>query len=252
MAKEAPMATALSSKGGCGKTTILQALASVLIASRKKVSVLDYDRNKSMFEWADEVRKSCPEARELLTRSYIPPGMSKQAMADVIREHREGFDFCLADLPGAADDRLIPTVSRSSIILVPLRHGGADLRCALESFKIGVKGYGVRKKGVMPPVRLVKTMTEPSYGVLRKSEAERKVDDAIKKSGLPCMETTLRRLSAFQLMSVDDVPLYALHKSSRRKAQPAIDTTVKLLKEINTTILEYRDAIRSEPEQKAA
>lgn len=248
----APMVTALTTKGGAGKTTVLQAIASVVLAAGKRVSVLDFDPNRSMCEWADEVRETCPIAKKNLVRSFIPPGVTREDMVELIREHRSGFDMALADLPGAADERLIYTASRSSAILVPLRHGGADFRCAVASYQLGAKLLGGGKVGAAPPIRLLRTMTEPNYGVLRKSESERAVDAAIEEVALPVMRTPMRRLAAFGLMAVQDVPLYRLDGPNKKKAKPAIENTKRLLKEVNEIITAHRSATGQGAKKEAA
>ena len=43
--------TAISAKGGSGKTTLIQMLASAMLARGRRVHVMDADADKQILEW---------------------------------------------------------------------------------------------------------------------------------------------------------------------------------------------------------
>ena len=116
--------TAISAKGGSGKTTLIQMLASAMLASGGRVHVMDADADQQVLEWqarsrgadfGDLTRLPWPDR---LTVADAPSSV-KALCADLDRFEAEGVDLVLIDTrPGEHPDTETLALA-SDVVLVP-------------------------------------------------------------------------------------------------------------------------------------
>ncbi len=109
-----------SSKGGVGKTTLVNALAEFLTRRGASVFCIDADPNKNLSGWLS--------ATGLAEVAAVQSDDLVQAANDRAADH----DFVLVDVPGANSTALVNAVDISSLVLIPTK---ADAKDVVEAFR---------------------------------------------------------------------------------------------------------------------
>jgi len=143
------MLTALvaSSKGGCGKSTLVTQLASHWAQEGKHTAIIDADRQGSSYHWAALRPESLPGVLGLEGRRglhKLPPDTER----------------LLIDSPAGAGEReLEPYLEQASVLLVPVLPSGFDLHATLR-FLQELAAIPRIKRGKLP-VALVGNRLKP-------------------------------------------------------------------------------------------
>jgi len=137
-----------SSKGGCGKTTLVTQLATHWAQAGKQTAVIDADRQHSSLRWVGR-------------RPENAPGIT------AIEGSRRAFDRLpgdvervIVDTPAGVDEKdLEPYLERADVIVVPVLPSHFDLDATLDFLKV-LKGFSRVKRGKLP-VGLVGNRLKP-------------------------------------------------------------------------------------------
>ena len=191
----------VSGKGGTGKTSFTAGVGAALARSGKRVLCLDCDvglRNldlalgltdRALMDFSDVAQGRCPLTAAVVEHPDLPGlflltapvrsrgrPVTEEQMAQVLREVRERFDYCLLDAPAglgmgfllatAAADRCVVVTTTDASSLRDAQHTVMELE-RFGTGKLHLVVNRVRKK------------------LLRSMHAT--IDDAIDKAGLPLL-----------------------------------------------------------------
>lgn len=136
-----------SSKGGCGKSTLVTQLASHFAQEGKRTAIVDTDRQGSSFRWAALRPDGTPGVLGLEGRRglhKLPPDT----------------DRVLVDTPAGSGEReLEPLLEEANAVLVPVLPSSFDLHATLD-FLQQLAGIARIKRGKVP-VALVGNRLKP-------------------------------------------------------------------------------------------
>jgi chromosome partitioning protein len=137
-----------SSKGGCGKTTLVTQLATHWAQAGKQTAIIDADRQHSSLRWVGR-------------RPETVPGVT------AVEGSRRAFDRLPADIQrtivdtpaGIGEKELEPYLEKADIILVPVLPSHFDLDATLDFLTV-LQGIPRVKRGKLP-VALVGNRLKP-------------------------------------------------------------------------------------------
>lgn len=137
-----------SSKGGCGKTTLVTQLATHWVQSGKQTAVIDADRQHSSLRWVGRRPENVPSVT-------------------AIEGSRKAFDRLpgdvervIVDTPAGVDEKdLEPYLDKADVILVPVLPSHFDLDATLD-FLTKLRTINRVKRGKLP-VGLVGNRLKP-------------------------------------------------------------------------------------------
>jgi len=137
-----------SSKGGCGKTTLVTQLATHWVQSGKQTAIIDADRQHSSLRWAGRRPENVPAVT-------------------AIEGSRKAFDRLpgdvqrvIVDTPAGVDEKdLEPYLEKVDVILVPVLPSHFDLDATLDFLTV-LRGIPRVKRGKLP-VGLVGNRLKP-------------------------------------------------------------------------------------------
>lgn len=137
-----------SSKGGCGKTTLVTQLATHWVQSGKQTAIIDADRQHSSLRWAGRRPENVPAVT-------------------AIEGGRKAFDRLpgdvqrvIVDTPAGVDEKdLEPYLEKVDVILVPVLPSHFDLDATLDFLTV-LRGIPRVKRGKLP-VGLVGNRLKP-------------------------------------------------------------------------------------------
>jgi len=168
-----------SSKGGPGKTTICQIIASS-VAGKLSLVVLDADPTQALTRWA--------------TNAYEGPPFETHAEADetrlahLIAQKAEVADLVLIDTAGFGNRAATVAMTSADGVLVPSLAGEADVTEAEKTVKlVGALAQAARRD---IPARVL-------LNRVRKTNLARHASKEITTAGLPRLEAALSDLVAF-------------------------------------------------------
>jgi chromosome partitioning protein len=137
-----------SSKGGCGKTTVVTQLATHWAQAGKHTAIIDADRQGSAMRWVERRPENVPEviAREGGRKAW------EKLPTDVER--------VIVDTPAGVNEReLEPYLEHADVILVPVLPSSFDLDATLGFLKV-LGGISAIRRGKLP-VALVGNRLKP-------------------------------------------------------------------------------------------
>jgi len=137
-----------SSKGGCGKTTLVTQLATHWAQAGKQTAIIDADRQQSSLRWVSR-------------RPENVPGVT------AVEGSRRAFDRLPAEIQrtivdtpaGVGEKELEPYLEKADVILVPVLPSQFDLDATLD-FLGTLQGIGRVTRGKLP-VGLVANRLKP-------------------------------------------------------------------------------------------
>jgi len=137
-----------SSKGGCGKTTLVTQLATHWAQTGKKTAVIDADRQHSSLRWVGRRPENAP--------AIIAIEGSRRAFDRL----PDNVERVIVDTPAGVDEKdLEPYLERADVIVVPVLPSHFDLDATLDFLKV-LKGFSRVKRGKLP-VGLVGNRLKP-------------------------------------------------------------------------------------------
>lgn len=137
-----------SSKGGCGKSTLVTQLASHWSQAGKRTAIVDADRQHSSFRWA--ARR--PES--------VPGVLAVEGGRKALQKLPEDTERVLIDTPAGVRQRdLEPYLEKTDVLLVPVLPSSFDLDATLD-FIEELRQIDRIKRGKLP-VGLVANRLKP-------------------------------------------------------------------------------------------
>jgi chromosome partitioning protein len=137
-----------SSKGGCGKSTLVTQLASHWAQQGKRTAIVDADRQGSSYRWAG------------LRPDGVPGVLGLEGGRKALHKLPPDTDVALIDTAAGADeDTLEPYLEQADLLLVPVLPSSFDLHATL-AFLEHLRGIGRIRRGKLP-VALVGNRLKP-------------------------------------------------------------------------------------------
>ncbi|PWK92607.1 ParA family protein [Fulvimonas soli] len=137
-----------SSKGGCGKSTLVTQLASHWSQQGKRTAIVDADRQGSSYRWAG------------LRPDNVPGVLGLEGGRKALQKLPDDTERVLIDTAAGSGEReLEPFVEQADVLLVPVLPSSFDLHATL-GFLAGLRELGRIKRGKLP-VALVGNRLKP-------------------------------------------------------------------------------------------
>jgi chromosome partitioning protein len=137
-----------SSKGGCGKSTLVTQLASHWAQDGKHTAIVDVDRQQSSFRWATRRPEN------------VPGVLGVEGSRKAVEKLPEDTQRVLIDTPAGSHEReLEPYIEHASVLLVPVLPSPFDLDATLD-FLAHLKEISRIKRGKLP-VGLIANRLKP-------------------------------------------------------------------------------------------
>jgi chromosome partitioning protein len=127
-----------SSKGGCGKSTLVTQLASHWAQDNKRTAIVDSDPQGSSYRWAT------------LRPDNVPGVLAMEGSRKALDKLPEDTDRVLIDTPaGSHEKELEPYLEKADMVLVPALPSSFDLHATL-NFLQHLRGISRIKRGKLP------------------------------------------------------------------------------------------------------
>jgi chromosome partitioning protein len=137
-----------SSKGGCGKSTLVTQLASHWAQDGKRTAIIDSDPQGSSFRWAS------------LRPENVPGVLAMEGGRKSLDKVPEDTDRLLIDTPAGSHEReLEPYLEKADMLVVPVLPSSFDMHATL-NFLQHLRGISRIKRGKLP-VALVGNRLKP-------------------------------------------------------------------------------------------
>jgi chromosome partitioning protein len=197
-----------SSKGGCGKTTLVTQLATHWAQAGKHTAIIDADRQHSSLRWAGRRPENVPAVTAI------------EGSRKAFDRLSDDIQRVIVDTPAGVDEKdMEPYLDKADVILVPVLPSTFDLDATLDFLKI-LQGIGRVKRGKLP-VGLVGNRLKPWTNASQQAMAE-----LAERAPFPVV-AELRDSQAYVLLTALGKGIFDYHSENVRGHQ---DDWAKLLR----------------------
>lgn len=241
--------SAVSRKGGAGKTTLVRALASALTYNGKKVLLIDFDPNRALAEWVERAVENKISSPLLC----IAETTKTQELVDTIDQAfvENSHDYILVDTPGIGGGWADTIAMQSDLIVTPIILARTDFQRGLETISWYDRLHErASDKSLLPghATIITRLSTKARNGVEYLPKTQELFFNELKKRGRP-VAFALRERQAYQDMDnegllgpkaeqlrADKNPLVRAHANHIEAAlHEAVVVTNALLKRLGET-----------------
>jgi chromosome partitioning protein len=204
-----PIITVGSSKGGCGKTTTVLALASEIRSANKEVCIIDADDQLSAHNWYQKW-----EAKD---RIAVVDASNLSRDIDILAHIKKAaaeYPFVIIDPAGMRSQRMQWAASLSDMWIIPQKATSLDAAATANLLDVDMDAVVGMRGGRPIPYRILFTMTNP----LILSRNERHVVKATKDKA-PVFEAELRQYDAYAAMDLYGLTLEEVEASGVANAE---------------------------------
>jgi len=202
-------------KGGAGKSTVVQNLATCLHKAKHRVLIVDADPQGTCAGWAEIASANGREGPPVVS-------MKAAAMRKDLRQVAEGWDVVVIDTPPRLGTEQRQAMLEADIVLFPVTPGPADAWALQQSLAILEEARGLR-----PELRaaIVLNRLDTRTGL---ADVTR---DAMKDVGVPVLATALGNRVAYpEAMAVGSgVAAYAPSSPAAKEATALTRAVLKML-----------------------
>jgi chromosome partitioning protein len=124
----------VNQKGGVGKTCVAVHFALWLQKKRKKVCVVDADKQKSALTWLNSIDPDFPVS------CIIDPN----EIIEQVPDKADGYDFLIIDAPGKIEEITRAILLISDLAVIPCQPAGLDLHSSDEAFRLARQARQIR------------------------------------------------------------------------------------------------------------
>lgn len=123
--------SAMSRKGGAGKTTLVRAMASAFVFNKKRVLLIDADPNRALATWVERSVARGTSSRLLTVIETIKMDELTRIVDEAF--DAESVDFILIDTPGVGGGWADTIALQSDLLVTPLILTRTDLEKSMET-----------------------------------------------------------------------------------------------------------------------
>ena len=203
----------VSFKGGAGKSTAAMAMTSAMVASGRRVAMIDADENAPLVAWREKARTLdlWSDACSVMRGDDLPA-----LETAIVAATDAKADVAIIDTRGGGSELNNAIIANAEAVIVPTALTGLDIGSALSTFEHAVRF--VHDMGLATPVRLL--IQRVPVGRLTVSQAQ----DLEALSSLPRCKPVLHARDAFGSISKRGM-LHLLLERSRSDLRQRITTT---------------------------
>jgi len=183
-----PIISMVSSKGGAGKSTAAVILGTELAERGSTVTLIDADPNRPVSKWSKRPNK--PKTLTVLA------DVTEQTVIPEIERASTKSAFVIVDLEGTASMTVGFAISRSDLIIIPMRGSILDATEAVKVTKLLKAQEQAFRRSI--PAAILFTQTNPAV----RARTLRNLEDQFRQSDVPVLKTYLHDRDAYRAMFV--------------------------------------------------
>lgn len=199
-----PTISAVSPKGGAGKTTSMVNLGLQIVKQGAEVGLIDADPNKPLEKFA--AGGNCPPGL------HIIGDVNENNIVAVIREAAAKYPFVLVDLEGTAAKIVVHALQYSDYVIIPMRGSYLDAEEGGKAIQL-VKEQEMAAQRHNPkyklPYAVLFTCTPAAYETRNTSGLRKDLEEL----GIPMFDVEMKERDAFKSMFKYKQPLELLNTS---------------------------------------
>jgi chromosome partitioning protein len=228
--------TFANTKGGAGKTTAVQIIATEFVRMGFTVTILDADPQHWITNWCEQLGANKPPALNVV--SYI----TAANLESHLNQWKHRVDFVLVDLPGARSPLLAQTLGHSQYVMIPVQgsamdaQGGANVIELLHYLKI--------KAGIHIPHSVVLTRINP----IVTTRAMQAVKDLLSERRVHVFSTPIVERAAFRDVFGSGETLYTMDPRKVTNLDKAQENSRVLGMEVLRRLLPYCERVQPKQE----
>ena len=216
----APLPTIVfaSPKGGSGKSTSANLLATALAKRKVAVTLIDADPNRPQAKWAK--REGKPEGLTVVEQT------SETGIVETIEIAAKKTPFVIVDLEGTASQMAVFAISRADLVIIPSQGSPLDAMEAVAAVR--VVDQCSKLVGTTIPCAVVLTKTNPAV-VPRTLTA---VDEQLTGRGVRVFKTRLHERDAYKAIFFYGGTLWTLTRTQAPSLPAAIENAELFMGEV--------------------
>ena len=224
--KNMPTIAVMSPKGGAGKSTLGNVLATTFYRSGASVAIMDNDPQKSQRKWKEGRKGELP----VLTKCDIQvvADISNDDFFEVLKDLRSRNQIVILDTPGRAALVLSRVILRADLVLIPVRPSPEDIDQAIEAIKL----IRDEMEGIGRTVPYACVMVETPGSDAFKSKIHKEFEQFAKDEGVQILQTQLRAREAYRTIFLERVAVHELDPTKVSGVEKAIANAEELAGEV--------------------
>ena len=231
-----PTIAVISPKGGAGKTTLSNVLATTYSNGGATVAIMDCDTQKNQKRWKEgkdgelEVLTKCDiEVVADITEDDFFPNL-KRLCAEK--------QFVILDTPGRASLIISYAIMRADLVLIPVKPSPNDIQGAIEAIRLVRREAQVRDRDIKFACVMVETPGSDAF----KSKIHREFEKFTAEEKVVLLETQLREREAYRALFMERVALHELDPKQVSSVPKAIANAEDLAGEVFQLLTKIREA----------
>lgn len=233
-----PVIAVVSPKGGAGKSTLANVIATTFYASGASVAIVDCDHNKTQVKW----KRGDEELGENIvnTKCDIPveSQIGERNIFQTIDRLRVEKQFVIIDTEGTASLVMSRAIMRSDLVLIPVKPSPNDINGALKALRL-IKEEEI---GLQRAINYACVMVETAGSWAFKTKIQRNFEDEVIPAGIKILQTELVKREAYRQLFLDRVALHELDSIPQEALDKAMVNANELAGEVFQAIQNNKEA----------
>lgn len=231
-----PIISVVSPKGGAGKTTLSNVLATTYCSGGASVAIMDCDPQENQKTWKD----GPPTDPGVKTNCEID--VVNEITSDNIFSHQKRLrsekSFVLIDTPGRKDLIMSRAIMRADLVLIPVQPSPNDIAGAIEAIKIVRIEADGNDRHINFACVMVNTPGSDSF----KTKIHKDFEAFTKDANVTLLQTQLRSREAYRQIFLERVAVHELDPKRVNSLPKAISNAEELAGEVFQLLQQVRAA----------
>ena len=181
--------TVATTKGGAGKTTLVEAMSGDFVRRGYTVGLIDADPSQALTGWCRRAVEVGQESTTML------PEVTADNIIQVISANVSQHDVILIDLEGTTNQEMLMAMSRSDLVIIPVQPSLPDVAAAATTLKQVKNASSLVGHDIS--VRVIMSRTPPMI----QTHSVRHARDMMVNHKMPMMSAEFVDRTAFKEMS---------------------------------------------------